>query len=191
MRALLTVLLLTVSAILFAQQDTTSPKFQYQSAQRQLGREFSNYFYPNYASHYSLPEQTFLSKIDSARRLFEVLLNKYQSQLAKDFVADEKVGIKYYFDRLIIDYPSNHETYTSTPGSVSPEIQALVNKNLPDLNNPKLLSNSDLPDYVRAFFHLKEYEAHKKRALPEYRQSSPASNMGFYFKMDHQQRMCK
>ena len=42
MRALITVGLLTVTPILFAQQDTTDPKAIYQAAQRVIGRQFSS-----------------------------------------------------------------------------------------------------------------------------------------------------
>ena len=162
MRALVTVVLLTVSLILFAQQDTADPKAQYQSAQRQIGRQFSDYFYPNYSSLYSLPEKTFLFKIDSARQLFDHLLNKHKPQLDKNFVSDEKFAIKFYFDKLIIDFPSNHETYTGKSTAVSVYIQSKLRENIQYLNMPALLSNTDCKDYVRAFFHLQEHLALKK-----------------------------
>ncbi|HYF29684.1 MAG TPA: alpha/beta hydrolase [Chitinophagaceae bacterium] len=152
---------LIASYLLAAQQDSAVWK-QYQSEQRAIGRSFSNYFYPRYATLYSLPEKEFIVKIDSARALFDELLHKYSNQLDKSLVDDETISIKYYFDKLIIDYPSNYETYAGKPLEPSPLITRLIEKNLPDLNNPELLTNSDLREYVKAFLYFYENAAHKK-----------------------------
>ena len=162
MRALFTVGLLTVTSILFAQQDTASPKAQYLAAQKIIGSQFSNYLNSNFSRLHSLPEKAFLFKIDSVRGLYNALLKRSEPQLDKSFVADERISIKYYFDRLIIDHPFYHDNYTGKTNPLSPTIQAIATKNIPDLNKPALLGNSDLRDYVRAFFHYQEAIATKK-----------------------------
>lgn len=153
-------LVLSLSAL--SQSDTGNAKAQYQAAQKAIGRSFSNYFYPNYSRLYSLPEKTFIARIDSARNVFDSLLLRYKPRLDKTFVEDEITGIKYYFDKLIIDHPGNHETYAGQPVVVSGAIQQLLRKNLPDINKPSLLANNDLKEYVKAFLYFHESAAHRK-----------------------------
>jgi acetyl esterase/lipase len=119
------------------------------------GNAFSSYFYPNYAKIHSLNEKEFVTKIDSARKVFVSTVNKYAEQLEKDFVNSQRSEIKYYFDRILLDYAYNHDTYLQSEKqtTISKELSKRLQDNLSDFNKPELLSNSDFLEYVRAYFH--------------------------------------
>jgi len=144
-----------LASFLFGQD--VSEKEKYLAELKVAGNSFSSYFYPNYAKHYSLSEVKFVSKIDSARNIFESILQKYAGQLEPEFATNQQVEIKYYFDRILLDYPSQHDTYgqikkrTSASNKLSKRLQS----NLNDFNKPALLSISDFKEYVRAYlYHL-------------------------------------
>ena len=143
------------TSLLFGQ--SSSEKEKYLAEQKTAGNSFSSYFYPNYSKIYSLTEKKFVLKIDSARNIFESLLQKYVEQLDSEFVTSQRIGIKYYFDKILLDYPNNHDTYRQTGKRthLSNKLSKRLQSNLKDFSNPELLSNSDFKEYVRAhFYHL-------------------------------------
>jgi acetyl esterase/lipase len=151
---------------LFGQDSSEQEK--YLAEQKIAGNSFASYFYPNYFRIYSLTEKKFISKIDSARNIFESLLQKYVEQLDPEFVSNQRLGIKYYFDKILLDYPNNHYTYIQTGKKtvLSKKLSKRLEENLRDFSNPELLSNSDLKEYVRSFFH---HSINKQLLSPKYK----------------------
>jgi acetyl esterase/lipase len=126
------------------------------------GKQFTQNFYPNYAAIHSLPEKPFVSKIDSVRDQFISILNKYKKNLSESYARNQATEIKYYFDKLLVDYLLNHDTYVGKTSSTPSGIPARLKTNLVDFNNPELLANSDFTDYVKAFLYLQTtYELKK------------------------------
>jgi len=134
-------------------QDVDPVHQKYIVEQKKIGRAFSDDFYPKYSFYYSLSEKDFVAKIDSARSAFDNLLKEYAKNFDENFVKSQQAEIKYYFDKLILDYPSNHYTYTGKRVSLSSKTDRNLQKNLADFNKPELLTNSDFTDYVRAFLN--------------------------------------
>ena len=126
-----------------------SIKQEYQTALKLTGKKFSADFYPNYARMYSLPEKLFIKKIDSARLRFNTILDHYKKHLDKNYRQRQQLEIEYYFDRLLVDYPTNHEIYTGASRDKYKIPKRLIS-NLKDFNKPELLDNSDFTDYVRS-----------------------------------------
>ena len=138
-----------------------SAKDAYLAEQRVLGNSFSNFFYPNFSKIHLLTEKAFVQKIDSVRNLFELLLQKFANQLDAEFVNNQELEINYYFDKILLDYPNNHDTYyqSDKKTSLSRTILKRLKANLKDFNRPELLSNADFKEYVRAYiYHLTSKE---------------------------------
>lgn len=101
--------------------------------------------------------------VDSVRNMFDSHLEKFSKDLDKAFVASQQKEIKYYFDKLILDYPANYKTYTGKNTVLSSATRQRIKQNLHDFNKPELLANTDFTEYVRAYIHhgtneeLKEY----------------------------------
>jgi acetyl esterase/lipase len=135
------------------QQD--SAQVRYLTAQKNLGKKFSGEFYPNYTSLHKLSERAFTAKIDSAAKAFYALLNHYKPVLTVTYIAAEQLGIKMYFDKLLVEYPSDHESYTNDrPGSY-PIIEREIQDNLTLFNDPALLGNADLMPFIQSFLNYK------------------------------------
>ncbi len=131
-------------------QDST--RLIYLNELKRIGKEFAGDFYPNYSQFYLLPENNFITKIDSVRNIFNNLLASYKSKFDISYFLEQQAEIKYYFDKLLLDYPLNHDNYIGqTSASISTIPQKLTD-NLPDFNEPGLLTNSDFTNYVKSFF---------------------------------------
>jgi len=152
---MLTLTLFFIGLLTYGQTSNGSAKENYLAEQKNIANSFSSYFYPNYAKIYSLTENEFLSKIDSARNVFESAVNKYTDRLEPEYLKNQRLEIKYYFDRILIDYPNNRDTYVQTgkKATLSKELSKRLNENLKDFNKPELLSNPDFREYVKAYFH--------------------------------------
>ncbi len=116
-----------------------------------IGKTFTDDFYPNYAKTYSLPEKYFIAKIDSVRKKFNALLNSYKSKFNIKYIQEQQTEIKYYFDKLLIEYPLNHDIYIGKTSQTLSTISQKLNSNLADFNKVELLTNSDFTNYVKAF----------------------------------------
>jgi acetyl esterase/lipase len=116
-----------------------------------IGKTFTDDFYPNYTKTYSLPEKLFIAKIDSVRKKFNAVLNSYKSTLNIKYIQEQQTEIKYYFDKLLIEYPLNHDTYLGKTSQTLSTIPQKLNSNLADFNKVELLTNSDFTNYVKAF----------------------------------------
>lgn len=127
-----------------------------------LGKKFSDNFYPNYSRIYALTEKAFTAKIDSARTDFNATLLKYQGKLDPIYVDVQKLEIKYYFDKLLIDYPLTNEIYDDKSLAIASKIPERLKANLKDFNKPELLGNSDFVNYFKAFLSLQTYLELKK-----------------------------
>ena len=148
------VLWLTLATQISSAQSTPgvdSVRQKYLAEQKKIGRSFADDFYPKFSAYYSLPNKDFVAKIERARSAFDALLNEYGRSFDAKFVEVQRAEIKYYFDKLILDYPSNHHTYTGKRVSLSPKMSKRLQKNLADFNKPELLTNNDFTQYVRAF----------------------------------------
>ena len=132
-----------------SQADTNQEK--YLAELKTVVGQFTQYFYPNYFEIHLLPEKLFVYKIDSASNKLINVLNKYKSKLAESYIEEQNIEIKYYFDKLLIEYPISHDIYIGKTSSIPSEIPDRLKDNLSDFNKPELLGNSDFTDYVKAF----------------------------------------
>src|ERR1017187_99468 len=130
--------------------------------------EFKKDFYPNYVKLYSLPEKSFITKIDAARKNLDAVLNKYKSKFDNYFVQEQQKEIKYYFDKLLIDYPLTHDNYIGKTSQTASKISQKLKGNIADFNKPELLNNSDFTNYLKAFFH---YQINLELKNPVYKNS--------------------
>lgn len=153
----LTILCLLLTFSGFAQQPDSARK-KYLDDLRVLGRNFVAYFYPGKQMHYALPEKDFIHKIDSCRKLFTDRLSSYKIERhATDasFIAGQQKEIHYFFDKFILDYPYFHEISSGRKVKLSRKVQKRLDKNLADFNDPSLLANADLKEYIRGFLRHK------------------------------------
>lgn len=165
MKNYLPYLLLLLAFQLRAQEPKESvntPQQNYLAELKALGKQFSDGFYQNYSRIYALPEKAFIAKIDSARMAFNATLLKYKSQLEKAYAENQRLEIKYYFDKLLIDYPQSHEVYGQNATAKTSRIPEQLKGNLADFNKPDLLKNSDFVDYFKAYISLQTYLELKK-----------------------------
>lgn len=116
-----------------------------------IGKSFTDDLYPNYTKTYSLPEKLFITKIDSVRKKFNTVLYGYKSNLDSKYFQEQQIEIKYYFDKLLIEYPLNHEIYVGKTSQTLSTIPQKLGSNLADFNKVELLANSDFTNYLRAF----------------------------------------
>jgi len=154
-RYFLTISLTLYIGLTHGQIKPDSTTLNYLAEQKTVGRAFSKYFYPNYSKLYSLPEKEFVSTIDSARNVFTALVDKYKDHLDSKFIDNQRLEVKYYFDKILLDYPDNHDTYQQTDNgtSFSTKLSKRIHSNLKDFNKPELLANSDFREYVKGYFH--------------------------------------
>ena len=150
---LLLILLLFFHQI-HAQQINNKPDSNQQNYLAELkitGKKFTNDLYPNYARIYSLSEKLFVAKIDSARKEFIAVLDRYKSKFDSGYILEQQTEIKYYFDKLLIEYPLTHDIYKGKTSTVHSTIPQRLKSNLDDFNKSELLTNSDFTNYVKAF----------------------------------------
>ena len=69
-----------------------------------------------------------------------------------DFAQEQVLEINYYFDKMLAEYPYNHEVFTGEVAPAKSKLTERLSKNLPDLNKPDYLQKSDFTDYARAYF---------------------------------------
>jgi hypothetical protein len=120
-----------------------------------IGKIFTDDFYPNYAKTYSLPEKFFVAKIDLVRNKFNAVLNSYKSKFDIKYIQEQEIEIKYYFDKLLIEFPLNHDIYIGKTSQTLSTIPQKLKANLSDFNKVELLANSDFTNYVKAFLSYK------------------------------------
>jgi acetyl esterase/lipase len=124
---------------------------QYVTEQKEINKGFNQYFNSNYQAVYSLPETVFTHKMDSLRQLFDNKVDQYEGKLASAFLQAEREELKYFFDRLILDYPSNYESFTSKQAVLSKNTTRRLQQNLADFNKAHLLKNPQFVKYVKAY----------------------------------------
>jgi hypothetical protein len=151
MQVFVCLILATQLGMAQSNQDADTIRQRYTADQKKIGRAFSDNFYPKFSFYYSLSEKDFVAKIESGRSGFESLLQEFDGKFDAKFVESQRAEIKYYFDKLILDYPSNHYIYTGKKVSLSSQMNRKLRKNLADFNKPEFLANSDFTNYVKAF----------------------------------------
>ena len=124
---------------------------KYLSELKKIGKTFTGNFYPNYVKYYSFPEKIFMAKIDSVRKIFNAVLNSYESKFDTHYIQEQEIEIKYYFDKLIIEYPLNHDIFIGKTSQTISTIPQKLKSNLADFNKVELLANSDFTNYLKAF----------------------------------------
>jgi len=132
-----------------------SVKTSYLVTQKVLGKRFSDDFYTNYVRVHQLDERTFETKIDSAARGFYALLETFKPALQPAYVTAQRFEIKLYFDKLLIEYPNNHEIYADQRPGRYPLIEKRVEGDLPLFDDPGLLGNSDLEPFIQSYLGYK------------------------------------
>lgn len=172
MRLQLTTFLFLWVAACFSQdqQKIDSLRNAYTADMQILSGAFSKAYYPHRSKIYSLSETLFLKKVDSLQQPFIRTIKDYQAPfqaLDKTFLANERRDIDYFFDKIILDYPYFHETYTGKKVKLSPSVQNKLDKHLADFNNPALLSVADVKGYIEGFLrHHSSDEVKKERYKP-------------------------
>ena len=139
---------------------------KYLSEQEILNQSFSKYFYGNFVKNYSLDEAEFMNVIDSLRKNYTDLLTRFEKENSgfdKSLIFRESKDIQYSFDKLLVDYPYFHERYTGEKKNIN----ARLDNNLKDFNNPELLTIDSYVEYIKAFiyYHSKielEKDSYKK-----------------------------
>jgi acetyl esterase/lipase len=128
-----------------------SIRLNYLAELKIIGKRFTDDFYNTYAKTYSLPEKLFIAKIDSVRKKFNTVLNNYKSKFDIKYIQEQQIEIKYYFDKLLIEYPLNHDIYIGKTSQTLSIIPEKLKSNLADFNKVELLANSDFTNYLKAF----------------------------------------
>ncbi|UTA69842.1 alpha/beta hydrolase [Emticicia sp. 21SJ11W-3] len=144
-----------VTVCLLKAQTIDTEKQAYLAEIKTIGKQFSGSFYRNYKTIYSRPEKEFIQLIDSSRTVFNHALQQYKGKLDAKFYQNQKAEIKYYFDKLLIEYPLTHEVYVNASPANRSKIPLLLKANQADFNKPDLLTNTDFTSYFKAFIALK------------------------------------
>ncbi len=155
MKVVLTTFLFLSSLICVCQSNLTfdSLRKAYDAEMKVASNDFSENYYPNRATIYSLNETQFLKAIKSLKQPFLNVANKYREQFQlvdKSFIFNELRDISYFFDRMIVDYPYLYENYSGNQTSLSKSVKKQLNRHVKDFNNPQLLSSKDFKSYVEA-----------------------------------------
>lgn len=124
----------------------------YLSEQEKINQSFSEYFYGNYAKIYALNENDFVSVLDSLQKIFIenlAIFEKEYPNFYKETLSTESMEIYYYFDKLLVEYPYFHKRFTGEKKTLN----ARLDNNLKDFNNPELLSVDSYVEYLKAFLY--------------------------------------
>lgn len=157
MRFYITFLLLCCSLLnSFGQHNALSDSLRnaYNAEMKLAGNHFSENYYPNRTTIYSLNEAQFLKKMDSLQQPFIRITDKYAvafKPIDKDFISKEQKDLSFFFDRMLLDYPYFHENHTGKKVELSTSVQLKLNAHLNDFNTPELLASKDFQGYVEAF----------------------------------------
>ncbi|HZH66313.1 MAG TPA: alpha/beta hydrolase [Flavisolibacter sp.] len=125
---------------------------EYIAEQSEVNKRFISYFYSDYRKINSLPEPIFVRKIDSLKQSFNAKVDQYRSKLDRNFLDAEKAELNFFFDKLLLDYTNNYNSFTGKRLVLPEQTQNRLNKNLLDFNKPQFLSNPQFIKYVRAYF---------------------------------------
>ncbi|MEH6682009.1 MAG: hypothetical protein V7724_15790 [Sediminicola sp.] len=129
MNLVLNITLLLTSLICVGQSSLTldSLRKAYDAEMKIACNTFSEKYYPNIQTIYSLHEKQFLGKVDSLKQPFLEVSKKYEKRfnsIDKTFIANEERDISYFFDKIIVDYPYFHENYTGNKTKLSTRVFA-------------------------------------------------------------------
>lgn len=151
--------------------NTESIKKTFLQEQVALGTSWK-YLRSNPYTFNSLNQFDFTHKIDSLKNVYATQLKKYKGKLDKYTFNDEALGINYYFDKFILEYPQNHKNFTGEKITLSEKNQSRLKENLKNFNDIKLLSNAVIKEYIISYISI---ESNKKL------------ESGVYDKLDNQQ----
>jgi acetyl esterase/lipase len=152
--AIMIICIVFFSAINHAQllETNESAYEKYTSEQETLNQSFSKYFYGNFKTIYASNESKFISIVDSLRQSCTDLLTQLEKgnpDFDKSVILKESKDIHYTFDKFLVDYPYYHERLTGEKKTIS----AILESNLMDFNNPRLLSIDSYVEYLKAFLY--------------------------------------
>ncbi|OBX22903.1 MULTISPECIES: alpha/beta hydrolase [Bizionia] len=169
---LLLLLLVTIQSCKSQENvNTESIKKTFLKEQVALGAPWK-YLRSNPYTFNSLNQVNFTHKVDSLKNIYTAQLKEYKGKLDKYTFNDEALGINYYFDKFILEYPQNHKNFTGEKTTLSEKNQSRLKENLKNFNDIKLLSNSVLKEYIISYIRI---ESNKKL------------KSGIYAKIDNQQ----
>jgi hypothetical protein len=137
-------------AQLLAIKDSAYEK--YKTEQETLNHSFSKYFFGNFKQIYSSNESKFVSIIDSLRQDYIELLARFEKEnpdFDKSLLFTESKEIHYTFDKFLVEYPYFHERYTGEKIAIN----ARLDSNLEDFNNPDFLNLDSYVEYLKAFLY--------------------------------------
>ncbi len=154
-KSLVILAILLINQFCFAQADEKeSIKDQYFKEQKAFAGPIAGYIYSDFSSFNSMSEHSFKNKIDSLETIFNNHLKNYSDRLEQSVIDDESIGITYFFDKLLLEYPSHYENYTGNKILLSSSSQSRLKNHIKDFNNESLLTNRDFRAYVKAFLKI-------------------------------------
>ncbi|WKN42366.1 alpha/beta hydrolase [Tunicatimonas pelagia] len=144
-------ILITQVGLSQTKETNATAEEQYVEGLKAFSPSVSDFIYSDFSAFNSVSPEQFVSTLDSLEDKFEKHLAGYSDRLSPEVVKDEQVSIAYYFDRLLLEYPAHHYTYTGKQIHLSKDIQNRLARHHTDFNDTSLLSNEDYRSYVQAF----------------------------------------
>ena len=148
----ITLIALSISTIAIGQTAVPAgaAKNQYLQEQRTFSKKIFAGIYEDFAAFNGQPEAAFTAQVDSLRKIYTDHLGRYAAQLDSTTIREEEIGIRYFFDKLLLEYPLHHKSYTGNSTQLSPANQARLDRHRKDFNDPAMLEHKDFKDYIEA-----------------------------------------
>ena len=124
----------------------------YLTKKESIIKSFSSFYYGNLKEINSLSETDFLKVLDSLQYISIDNYNnlKNNSDSNKDLLFKESKDIKYFYDKILAEYPYYHERFTGEKIAINKRLES----NFSDFNNPEILSIETYVEYLKAFLYV-------------------------------------
>ena len=155
---------LSVSVSVLAQQPASTTK-DYASERKRIANSISNYIYGDFAAFNSAAEDLFVQRLDSLEKLLTDHLDAYSDELDVPTVLNQRLEVRFFFDRLLLEYPAHHHTYTGRHSELSESNRNRLTRHYASFNDTSLLGNTNYLDYVQAYLEREKTEAMESGAF--------------------------
>ena len=118
---------------------------------KQISASAAPFIYNDFAAFNSQKPDVFARQVDSLEQVFDHHLESYNGKISPELYSTRKLENRFYFDRLFLEYPGHHLIYTGDSTKLPETINTKLAANVAEFNNPDLLANGDLLDYVMAY----------------------------------------
>ncbi|MGB3801346.1 MAG: prolyl oligopeptidase family serine peptidase [Lewinella sp.] len=119
-----------------------------------MSASFSDLVYADYGSLYGQPLNIFARQVDSLQDRYPELLERHAAGLPRPFIFDDSLGTVYFFDRLILEYPSLHFDFTGDSFPLNQQLSGRLRAHGANFDRYAYLENRDLRAYVASFLRL-------------------------------------